>query len=115
MLNVDQERVFNRIISSNENSKHIIVGNAGTGKTYLTSKIVHYFVQKQGANSVAVIAPTHQAVKVLKETIDIPDCIVHYCTVLSMLGQFGFRNDDGNNIFCKLRKSKKSYQFRFID
>lgn len=114
MLNVDQERVFNRIISSNENSKHIIVGNAGTGKTYLTSRIVHYFVQKQGANSIAVIAPTHQAVKVLKETIDIPDCIVHYCTVSSMLGQFGFRNDDGNNIFCKPRKSKKSSQFSTI-
>lgn len=114
MLNQDQQRVYDTITSSPDISKHMIVGNAGTGKTYLTSKIVQYFVQKNDSMGVAVIAPTHQAVKVAKQAIGIPDCIVHYCTVSSMLGQFGFRGDEGDSIFCKPRLSKKSSQFSTI-
>ncbi len=114
MLNKDQERVYNAIINSNPESKHCIIGNAGTGKTYLTSRIVQHFIKHCPEESIAVIAPTHQAVKVAKQSIGIPESLVHYCTVASMLGQFGFRNDEGLNSFSRPKMSKKANRFTTV-
>lgn len=110
-MNTEQKSIYTDIVFSSDNSKHCITGNAGTGKTFLTSKIVNYFSDKE---SVAVVAPTHQALKVLKNKIGLAEDKIHYCTVASLLGQFGFRGSEGSTVFSHPTQSKKSSKFTTI-
>jgi exodeoxyribonuclease-5 len=67
-----------------ENSWLSLRGPAGTGKTYLSLSIVKTLLDSN--MTIAVIAPTHQAVKVIKNTIDINHTNIDYSTLHAFLG-----------------------------
>jgi len=61
---------------------YLVTGVAGTGKTYLTTKIV----TELKAENILVTAPTHKAVKVLQSECNINFHKVKFATVHSALG-----------------------------
>jgi len=67
-----------------EHSFLSITGAAGTGKTFLSKSIVISILEKN--MTCAVIAPTHQATNVIKNTIDISDKRLHFATLHAFLG-----------------------------
>jgi len=62
-----------------EHSFLSITGAAGTGKTFLSKSIVQTLMDKR--MTVAVLAPTHQAVGVIKDSIDINNGNLHFATL----------------------------------
>jgi exodeoxyribonuclease-5 len=82
-LNEDQLKSFNGIVEFLSNPKKelvTIIGYAGTGKTYLISKIVSAVQGK-----VAMTAPTNKAVKVLADNRDENMRAVTYATIHKLL------------------------------
>jgi exodeoxyribonuclease-5 len=67
-----------------ENSWISLRGPAGTGKTFLSLSIVQTLLDKN--MTIAVLAPTHQAVKVIKNTINIEHKNIVYSTLHAFLG-----------------------------
>lgn len=68
----------------------LIQGYAGTGKTFLMGDIVQYCSMK--SISILVTAPTHKAVKVLKDKINHN---TNYSTIHAGLGMKEFIDDHG--------------------
>lgn len=73
---------------------HLLQGYAGTGKTFLMGEIVQYCKMK--SVSILATAPTHKAVKVLKDKTQIS---TDFATIHSALGMKEFIDDDGNLSF----------------
>lgn len=81
----EQYQAFQRILDfCNEpfGGIHLITGVAGTGKTYLTTKIV----TELKSENILVTAPTHKAVKVLQSEAGISYQKVSFATIHSALG-----------------------------
>jgi exodeoxyribonuclease-5 len=83
-LNEDQLKVFNRLLEAIQNPDDkeyfVVIGYAGTGKTYALSK----FIQATKCK-VAMTAPTNKAVKVLMDMKGILDERVEYSTIHKLL------------------------------
>jgi len=75
-LTEHQQGVFNRLIYDiqlglNGDKNNIILsltGHAGTGKTFLLAHLIHHYSNL--ALKLRITAPTHQAVKVIKDTLE---------------------------------------------
>lgn len=63
----------------------VLKGYAGTGKTYLFTQVLKYFVWMIQGN-IAVTAPTNKAVKVLKNTADFTHPLIQYATIHKLYG-----------------------------
>lgn len=67
-LTTDQQKAFNEITSRCRYGRsHLLIGYAGTGKTYLMDQVSRYFIDR--GMSVCVTAPTHKATSVLREKV----------------------------------------------
>lgn len=67
-LTPDQQTAFGQITSGmKKGCHHILVGYAGTGKTYLMDQVSQYFIDRE--YSVFVTTPTHKATSVLREKV----------------------------------------------
>lgn len=69
-LNEGQAKAFNKILDfltdpECEKDAFVLSGSAGTGKTYLLKKLVHWVTQNHNKNRIAITAPTNKAVRVL--------------------------------------------------
>ena len=89
-LTKDQSATFafaRQFFADADNPALVIIGSAGTGKTFLTKHIVEHAVDTQKLSVVAV-APTHKARRVLSKKLnegrlfDVPSL-----TVASILGK----------------------------
>lgn len=115
-LTEDQQSIFDSMVKfTNQYQKNMILvqGFAGTGKSYLVNKFIEWFTLESDTlfQNVAVTAPTHKAVKVLKKmSLDnnLPTEKVDYSTLHSILGLRPQINDQGEQIFVKdpMLKSK---------
>lgn len=54
-LNEEQRKVYNLVI---QKKNIFFTGSAGTGKSFLLQRIIHYLEKTQGKNKIAVTAPT---------------------------------------------------------
>jgi ATP-dependent exoDNAse (exonuclease V) alpha subunit len=91
----DQQEIYEGVISDIEEAlsgdlffEHIflsISGAAGTGKTFLSHSIVDTLVNKLQLK-IAVLAPTHKALKVIRNNINVDSKDITYATVHSFLG-----------------------------
>jgi ATP-dependent exoDNAse (exonuclease V) alpha subunit len=68
----------------NDSSITGLNGQAGSGKTYLSKTLVQYFLNK--GYSIVVVAPTHQAVNVIRDSIGIHNDKLVFGTLHSFLG-----------------------------
>jgi len=82
-LNEEQSLIFDNLISIAKKAKggyYVIIGYAGTGKTYLISKFIEALECK-----VAMTAPTNKAVKVLMDNRSETNNQVEYATIHKLL------------------------------
>ncbi len=81
----DQEKVYKDIFKFLENDKGFLLleGKAGTGKTKLVSFLVQDMLE-QNYTDIAMIAPTGQAVKVLKDSADYDTSDITFSTIHSL-------------------------------
>jgi len=113
----DQAEAFDAIkffIDSSQRGMFLLDGFAGTGKSYLTDLIIKY-VQENSHRPIIVTAPTHKAVKVIRNFIGSK---VEFATVHSALGLREEIDGFGKQKFvrdkyepCKLQ----DYQFLIVD
>lgn len=103
-LNQGQTIVFNGLcdfLSKKNNQMAVIMGFAGTGKTYIINKLIKYINSKYPGFRIAVTGPTNKAVKVLAKTSSFKDTRVEYKTVHKLLGLKESINNDGTIDFVK--------------
>lgn len=68
MLNPEQRAAFDTVMAvlrgEVEEEHALLTGPAGTGKTFVTQKIIHRLLNKNPGLKIAMVAPTHKAVQV---------------------------------------------------
>ena len=108
----DQLKVFNRVdelvqkhINQGIGGLVLIQGRAGTGKTWCVQSIIEHIVGEYG-RSVAMLAPTGEAVKVCRDKASYTDRRVNYRTVHSAYNMRPVYKED--KIYFYPDKKKKS-------
>lgn len=109
VLTDDQQRIFDSMVSFTEQYQKnmiLITGYAGTGKSTTLNEFIKWFIRDSNTlfQNVAVTAPTHKAVKVLKKMAmenELDDEKVDYSTLHSILGLRPMINDHGEQIFVR--------------
>lgn len=77
----------------------LLQGYAGTGKTYLVSKFIEWYLSVFKSHRVAMTAPTNKAVRVLYRSADYRHASLSYKTCHKLLGLKEQIDDDGKQIF----------------
>lgn len=104
-MNPEQQLLSEKIVSQDFN-KLLILGEAGTGKTYTLCKSLSEVV-RGGYNNLVLCAPTHLAKLNILEKID-EDVrhLVETSTVASLLLKFGIDKEDGSTQFTSGKVDK---------
>jgi ATP-dependent exoDNAse (exonuclease V) alpha subunit len=115
----DQQEIYEGVISDIEEAlsgdifcEHSflsISGAAGTGKTFLSHSIVDTLVNKLKLK-VAVLAPTHKALKVIRSNINVDNKDITYATVHSFLGlkpQIDYKTGEQKFVKDKSKQASK--------
>lgn len=108
-LNEGQQKAFDDIIAfvtgkDKEHPMWVLKGYAGTGKSFTTGRIIEHLHERHmhgGDYRMAVSAPTHKAVRVMKKFSTFPHGAVHYATVHSLLGLKQEIDDHGKEKFVE--------------
>ena len=103
-LNKGQVQAYDNIIAFLEDVSHdmfLLEGYAGTGKTFLVSKIIDYISFKHPRWKIAATAPTNKAVKVLEAAGKISSHAVTFMTIHRLLGLSEEITDEGKQIFVQ--------------
>ena len=94
-LTAGQEKAFREITAKQKpGAEHLLLGYAGTGKTYLMNAIAGYFMAQ--GRSVAVTAPTHKATAVLGQKVNHDG--VMCCTIHSLLSLIPKEDETGTHL-----------------
>lgn len=113
-LNDGQKEAYVQIRSFLEDfissDMYLLEGFAGTGKTFLVSKILRYIKDKHPNWRVAVTAPTNKAVKVLMRSGNMNDPKIKFQTIHKMLGLKEQITADGRQVFVKDTYEKGSIE-----
>jgi len=88
-LNKDQSEAFESltrmVLDKDKTSIAVLIGYAGTGKSYTINRVVEHCLSVMPILRFAMTAPTHKAVRVLKATSENPDDFL-FSTIHSLLG-----------------------------
>ena len=122
-LTEEQDAVFQSVkafFKQNKKNKILITGFAGTGKTTLTTKLIEWFHTEYRYRTIAVTAPTHKAVKVLKKMSATKSSFgsVKFSTLHGILGLRPVINEDGSQSFKKdlyLKPAFKNFDLVIVD
>lgn len=94
-LTSGQQQAFTEITKGYRVGRsHLLIGYAGTGKTYLMDQVASHFINR--GLSVAVTAPTHKAASVLKEKVKHEGVLC--CTIHSLLSLVPKEDESGTNL-----------------
>lgn len=94
-LTVGQEKAFKEItLKPKKGAEHLLIGYAGTGKTYLMNAIAKHFLAM--GQSVAITAPTHKATAVLGQKVNHDGVLC--CTVHSLLSLVPKEDETGTSL-----------------
>jgi len=108
-LTPDQDQAYKNIqafFKDEDNPAIVIMGSAGTGKTFLTRYIVDYILNER-MGSIAAIAPTHKARRVLEKTLNTERFFpVPSFTVASILGKMREHSYIGSHKYTNGSKQK---------
>lgn len=123
-LNIDQQNALDRIGSflkdkQSENCFFLLEGGAGTGKTYTIQALIKQQLAIKGWKKprIAIAAPTHQAVKVIRSMGKIEGLVeqIEYITIQSLLG-LQLKNIEDKQVLVKTTNSSVSdYDIIVID
>jgi ATP-dependent exoDNAse (exonuclease V) alpha subunit len=118
-LTEDQQTIFDSIyefVTKSDKSMCLLEGCAGSGKTTLTKFLLEKVMNNSMFPNIAVCAPTHKALKVIKEMCE--DDIRDHITFSSLHSLLGLRHTitkDGDEIFARDSKSiSKFYLYNLV-
>ncbi len=108
-LTDEQQNAYNvltKFVKNKQEKEMLLIGYAGTGKTTLISKFIIDTANKKKINKLAVVAPTHKAVNIIKSKLlsDIDDNIknkIEITTVHSLLSYNMYVDKKGTKFFAK--------------
>lgn len=103
-LNDGQKEAFTQIIdflTAPGDVMFLLEGLAGSGKTYLVSKIIQHIFDKHPGWEIAITAPTNKAVKVLRRSSNMRDKRLCFQTIHKLLGLKEQITNDGKQVFVK--------------
>jgi hypothetical protein len=113
ILNDEQQNVYNNLIKflQSDESELLLIGYAGTGKTTLITKFINDIINKKMIRRIALAAPTHKAVGIIKNklfgnlsittnNINI-NKYMDILTIHRLLNYQNYIDNDGNNFFAK--------------
>lgn len=89
----------------------LFMGYAGTGKTYVLTKVIEKLLATQRTKTVLMTAPTNKAVRVMYDAADYFHSNLSYSTVHSALGLKEDIDRDGKQIFKKDYGKETSIDF----
>lgn len=98
------------------NGMFLLNGAAGTGKTYLVSKLIQYLLVKD--QQVAFCGPTNKSVKILRHACGINNKKLQYSTIHSILGLRENIDGFGKQTFTRIPGTKcnlESYRYLVLD
>ncbi len=97
-LNAEQQILYDKVVGMQFN-KLLLLGNAGSGKTFCLCSALSELVRR-GTTNLVLCAPTHLARLNLLNKLD-PDVrhLVETSTVASLLLKFGIQQEDGTTQF----------------
>jgi len=108
-LTNDQNNSFTRVkafFKDEDNPAIVISGSAGTGKTFVMRYIVDYIIDNH-IGSIAAIAPTHKARRVLEKTLNTDRFLaIPSFTVASILGKMREHTYIGSHKYTSGSKQK---------
>lgn len=117
-LNTGQRDAFKKIVHFLEaggDSMFLLEGYAGTGKTYLVSKIIRHVFTKFPGWKIAVTAPTNKAVKVLQKSSNMKDRKLEFQTIHKLLGLKEQITNDGKQVFVRQNEEDSTIEdFHFV-
>lgn len=123
-LNEGQVKAFvslhNFITGKSDSEMMLLEGFAGTGKTYLLSKLIDQLIDQKVVRKVAMTAPTNKAVKVLaRMSRGLRTKGVDFITVHKLLGLKEKINDNGTITFeadsYQINSSPEDYDLVVVD
>lgn len=85
--------------SQSESTMFLLQGYAGSGKTFIISKFIEWYLSVFKSHRVAMTAPTNKAVRVLYKSADYKHSSLSYKTCHKLLGLKEQIDDDGKQIF----------------
>lgn len=88
-LKPQQKEAYDRMtafLAKEDGGMFLLKGYAGTGKTYVISRVNEQYLFENSTNQVAVTAPTNKAVKVLYVDADFKHTNLDYLTIHKLLG-----------------------------
>ncbi len=88
----------------------LLKGYAGTGKTFLVGKAVHYYLSASRTRKVCMTAPTNKAVKIMREQATYAHTNLEYMTVHSLLALREQITNDGKQVFVRDQKREPQVQ-----
>lgn len=91
-----------------------LTGKAGTGKTFLNSVLIESILVENHIVRIAVCAPTHKAVKVLREQCDFYHERMGFLTIHSLLGVEQSIDSFGNQVFKPNYEGSKVKDYSII-
>lgn len=123
-LTEDQQKIHDQIydfVTDSESTKNMILleGCAGSGKTTLTQCLIEKIFNSGKVHNIAVCAPTHKALRVIKENCD--EAVrkkVAFSSLHSLLGLKHKITKDGKEVFERDSKSISKfflYDVIFVD
>lgn len=113
ILNDEQQNVYNNLIKflQSDENELLLIGYAGTGKTTLITKFINDIINKKMVRRIALAAPTHKAVGIIKNKLfgNLSGAtnntnIIKYMDILTVHRLLNYQNyidNDGNNYFAK--------------
>ena len=103
-LNEGQKKAFDGLVSfltEKSSDVSILVGYAGTGKTFLVKRLTDYIHKHHPKWKIALTAPTNRAVRVLSKMNTIKDYRCTYQTIHKLLGLKEEIKNDGTIVFTR--------------
>jgi len=113
ILNEEQNNVYNNLLKflQSDESELLLIGYAGTGKTTLITKFINDIINKKVVKRIAIAAPTHKAVGIIKNKLygniyekENSKSLMKYVEVLTIHRLLNYQNyidNNGNTYFSK--------------
>ena len=110
ILSDEQFKIYNQLVEflSNNEKEMILIGYAGTGKTTLVTKFITDVINSRLLNKIAIAAPTHKAVGIIKNKLYTDDNLnknihrnLEITTIHRLLNYKNYIDVNGSKYFAK--------------
>lgn len=118
-LNDDQKEAYIKLISAVQhkdgNRQILLNAPGGCGKTYILNRLLESLIKNNDQIKIAVLAPTHKAKKVIKNSFKIKTKQMYFATIASFLGYTEKVDENGETQISYHFDTKKKSDLIIVD